>query len=437
MAKSTCGESRARTRLTDIRIDRLNLSLDNITNSIELAPTLMVTAACKARVMATGSLEMRAEGYPLAPAPTFNLDFQTSNIDLTEVRTIIDKNVEVEVRRGTVDLYVEAAAADGQIQGYAKPIFDHLKLETPKGSGFVGKVKAWTAEAVAKLGRNKRKDRIATRIGFEGSLEDPDLNIIDAIIRFIRNGFITAERASLEHRIWFSRAGRTADEVEVHYGRQPHSKTAIVFGLLKETFTRWSADGVPRMSAALAYYTAFSMAPLLILAIAIAGLVLGRDAAQGKIVEQIGGLVGQQSAAAIQGMIRAAHRPTQGILASIVGIVSLVAGATGVLSELKSALNTIWRTQERSAVKEIVKKNVVFLGILLGIGFLLTVSLVVSAGIAGLGQFFAGWLPATEFILNIGDFVLSVESPPDCLRRCTGCCRTRRWSGVMYGSVLP
>src|SRR6202040_4330187 len=112
------------------------------------------------------------------PAPTFNLDFQTSNIDLTEVRTIIEKNVEVDVRRGTVDLYVEAAAADGQIQGYAKPIFDHLELETPKHTSFIGKMKAWTAEAVAKLGRNKRKDRIATRIGFEGSFQDPDLNII-------------------------------------------------------------------------------------------------------------------------------------------------------------------------------------------------------------------------------------------------------------------
>jgi membrane protein len=136
--------------------------------------------------------------------------------------------------------------------------------------------------------------------------------------------------------------------------------------------------------------------------------VLGREAAQGKIVEQIGGLVGQQSAAAIQGMIRAAHRPTQGILASVIGIVSLIAGATGVLSELKSALNKIWQTQERSDVKEIVKKNVVFLGMVLGIGFLLTVSLVVSAGIAGLGKFLGGWLPAPELILHIADFVLSV-----------------------------
>jgi hypothetical protein len=209
----------------DIRIDRLNLYLDNVTNSTELAPTLMATATCNARVMATGSLEMRAQGYPLAQVPTFNVDFQTSNIDLTEVRSIIEKNIEIDVRRGIADLYVEAAAADGQIQGYAKPIFDHLELETPKHSGFVGKMKAWTAEAVAKLGRNKRRDRLATRIGFEGSLQDPDLNIIDAIIGFLRNGFITAERASLEHRIWFSRAGRTADEVEVHYGTQPHSKT--------------------------------------------------------------------------------------------------------------------------------------------------------------------------------------------------------------------
>ena len=133
------------------------------------------------------------------------------------------------------------------------------------------------------------------------------------------------------------------------------------------------------------------MASLLILAIAIAGLVLGRDAAQGKIVEQIDGLVGHQSVAAIQSMIHAAHRPSQGILSSVIGIISLVAGATGVLSELKSALNTIWQTRERSDVKESVKKNVLFLGMLLGIGFLLTVSLVVSAGIAGQGCFCCGF----------------------------------------------
>jgi membrane protein len=392
----------------DIRIDRLNLDLDNVTNSTKLAPSMMAKAHCNARVMASGNLELRAQAYPLAQVPTFNVDFQTSNIDLTEVRTIIEKNLEIAVRRGIVDLYVEAAAAEGHIQGYAKVIFDHLELEPPKYSSFAGKLKAWVVEAVANLGKNKPKDRIATRIDFAGSVEDPHPDIIDAILTFIRNSFTTAERASLEHRIWFAKAGRTPAEVEVHYRMPPPSKAAIVFDLLKETFSKWCDDAAPRMAAALSYYTAFSMAPILILAISIAGLVLGREAAQGRIVEQIAGLVGKQSAAAIQSMIEAANRPSKGILASVISIVSLIAGATGVLSELKSALNKIWRTQERGDIKEVVKKNVIFLGMLLGIGFLLTVSLVVSAAVSGLGKFLGGLLPAPEFLLHTADFVLSV-----------------------------
>jgi membrane protein len=132
--------------------------------------------------------------------------------------------------------------------------------------------------------------------------------------------------------------------------------TALVFALVKETFSRWSEDSAPRMAAALSYYTAFSMAPLLILVISIAGLALGHDTAQAKIVEQIGGLVGTKSAAAIQDMLEAANRPAKGVVFSIIGIISLIAGATGVLSELKSDLNTIWRTREPGDVKEIVKK---------------------------------------------------------------------------------
>ena len=392
----------------DIRIDHLNLYLDNVTNSTRLASSLMAKATCRARVMASGSLELRAEGYPLAQAPTFNADCQITNVDLTEVRTLIENRVEIDVRRGIVDLFAEAAAADGYIQGYAKPIFDHLEIEPPKNSSFTTRLKAWAAEAVVKLGKNKPKDRIATRLDFEGALDDPELNFTDAMLTFFRNSFVTAERALLEHRLWFSRAGKTPDEVKIHTGNEPRSRPAAAFALLKETFNRWSEDAAPRMAAALSYYTVFSMAPLLILAISIAGLVLGREAAEGKIVEQISGLVGTQSAAAIQGMIQAANRPAKGVLASVVGIVSLLAGATGVLSELKSALNGIWRTEERSDVKEIVKKNVVFVGMLLGIGFLLTVSLIVSAAVAALGKSLRGFLPAPELILQSADFALSV-----------------------------
>jgi membrane protein len=392
----------------DIRIDHVKLYLDNVTNSTRLASSLMAKVACTARVMASGNLELRAEGYPFAQAPTFNADCQITNIDLTEVRSLIEKRIEIDVRRGIVDLFTEAAAADGYIQGYAKPIFDHLEIEPPKNSGFTTSIKAWVAAAVVKLGKNKPKDRIATRLDFEGALDDPELNYIDAILTFFRNSFVTAERALLEHRLWFSRAGKTPDEVKIHSGNEPRSRPAAALALLKQTFNRWSEDAAPRMAAALSYYTVFSMAPLLILAISIAGVVLGREAAQGKIVEQISGLVGTQSAAAIQGMIQAANRPARGVFSSVVSIISLLAGATGVLSELKSALNKIWRTEERSDVKEIIKKNVIFIGMLLGIGFLLTVSLIVSAAVAALGKSFGELLPVPEFLLQTVDFVLSV-----------------------------
>jgi membrane protein len=397
------GETRA-----EIGFDRVNLRAENLTNSTDLAPTLLAKVSAEARVVTTGRLQLQAQGYPLAALPTFNADLSSSDIDLTELHNVIEKAAEIDVRRGVLGLYVEAAAADGQIRGYAKPVFDHLELEPPRQSGFVAHLKVWAAKALVWLGRNKRKDRIATRLDFEGSINDPDLDITDAVLRFIRNAFSTAEWASVDHRIWFSRAGRTSDEVTIRDITESHTRSAAVLALVKETFSRWSGDSVPRMAAALSYYTAFSVAPLLILVISIAGLALGRDAVQGKIVEQIGGLVGTKSAAAIQDMLQAAQRPAKGLVFSIIGVVSLIAGATGVLSELKSALNTIWRTREPGDVKEIIKKNVLFVGMVLGIGFLLTVSLVLSAALASAGKFLSGLLPASEIILHAINFILSV-----------------------------
>jgi membrane protein len=391
----------------DPAIDRLNLRTENITNSLDLASTLMAKVSADARILATGTFQLQAQGYPLAEVPTFNADLSCSDVDLTELRSVIEKAVEIDVRRGMLNFYLEAAAADGRIRGYAKPVFEHLELEPPKHSGFVARIKTWAAKALAWLGRNKRKDRIATRLDFEGAFDDPNLDITDAILKFIGNAFSTAEHASIEHRIWFSRAGKTADEVTIYDRSEPRGRVAATLALIKETFSRWSNDSAPRMAAALSYYAAFSMAPLLILAISIAGLAFGHDAAQGKIVEQIGGLVGTKSAAAIQDMLQAVHRPSKGILFSIIGIVTLIAGATGVLSELKSALNTIWRTREPGDVQEIVKKNILFVGMLLGIGFMLTVSLVLSAGLASLGQLLSGWLPGAKIILQGIEFILS------------------------------
>src|SRR6202035_246048 len=140
---------------------------------------------------------------------------------------------------------------------------------------------------------------------------------------------------------------------------------------------------------------------------------------------QISGLVGVHSAAAIQSMIQAANRPSKGVFAGVVGIISLLAGATGVLSELKSALNKIWRTEESSDVKEIVKKNVVFVGMLLGIGFLLTVSLIVSAAVAALGKSLGGLLPPLNCFYIQQILFSRWALSPCCLRPCTGSCRIR------------
>jgi len=197
----------------EVSIDHLNQCAENITNSTDLAPTLMARLTTDARVLASGKFQLQAQGYPLAKVPTFNADLSSSDIDLTKLRNIIEKAVGIDVRGGVAGLYVEAAAADGYIRGYAKPVFDHLELEPPPHSGFVAHTKASVARALAWIFKSKRKDRIATRLGFEGSVEDPDLDIADAVLRFIRNAFSTAERASLDHRIRFLRAGKTPDEV--------------------------------------------------------------------------------------------------------------------------------------------------------------------------------------------------------------------------------
>jgi membrane protein len=180
-----------------------------------------------------------------------------------------------------------------------------------------------------------------------------------------------------------------------------NSSLAKLPGILREAFNRWIADGASEMAAALSFYTVFSLAPILIVATALAGFVFGRDAAQGQIVRQLEGLIGQTSAAAIQGMILAANRPAQGIIATIASIVSLTVGAVGVLGQLKVSLNRIWKTEEAGGVKEVVKRNAIFLSMILGIGFLLMVSLIINAALAFAGKWMSSLLPATSVMLQL------------------------------------
>jgi membrane protein len=189
---------------------------------------------------------------------------------------------------------------------------------------------------------------------------------------------------------------------------QYNSSVAKLGGIFREAFQRWIADGASEMAAALSFYTVFSLAPILIVATALAGFVFGRDAAQGQIVHQLEGLIGKTGAAAIQGMIQAANRPVQGIVATIASVVSLTVGAVGVLGELKVSLNRIWKTEETGGIKEVVKRNAIFLGMILGIGFLLMVSLIINAVLAFVGNWMSGMLPATNVMLQLATELASL-----------------------------
>ncbi|MEO6036329.1 MAG: YihY/virulence factor BrkB family protein [Verrucomicrobiota bacterium] len=180
-----------------------------------------------------------------------------------------------------------------------------------------------------------------------------------------------------------------------------------VFGILKETATEWMADKAPRLGAALSYYTVFSIAPLIIIAITIAGLVFAD--AQQQIIAQVRGMVGEQSAEAIQSMIKAAQKPAQSTVATLLGFATLIFGAAGVFIQLKDALNTIWNVKESSAsgVFAFIKKYFLSFSMVLGIGFLLLISLLLEAGLAIASNFVIGHLPGLAVLMKILALVIS------------------------------
>jgi membrane protein len=184
---------------------------------------------------------------------------------------------------------------------------------------------------------------------------------------------------------------------------------AGIWLLLKETTNEWIEDRVPRLGAALAYYTIFAVVPLLIVVISVAGLFFGPQAAQGEILRQIGSLVGERSAATIQEMLRQAGQPKTGILGSIIGLGTLLLGASGVFGQLQDALNTVWgvRPKPGRGLMGIVRDRFLSFLTLMGTAFLLLVSLILSAALSVVGRTLRGFLPAPESILHALDFGLS------------------------------
>jgi membrane protein len=179
--------------------------------------------------------------------------------------------------------------------------------------------------------------------------------------------------------------------------------------LLRDTIEGFIADDALSYGASIAYYTLFSLAPVLLVVIAIAGLVFGREAAQGAIVQQLGLLMGSKTAEALQSMVESAARPREGIWASIIGLIVLLIATTGVFGEVQSAMNAIWKTSPSrgSTLSRLVRARLASLGLVVTAGFLLTVSLATSAGLAAIGTYLRILFPAAQVALNVVDAVVS------------------------------
>jgi membrane protein len=187
-------------------------------------------------------------------------------------------------------------------------------------------------------------------------------------------------------------------------------KVEQLAGLVRQAVAAWIDDYAASMGAALAYYTLFSIAPLLLIVISIAGLVFGDDAARGQIFAELRELMGEDGAATVQSLLQSVNKPAQGVLATLVGGAVLLVGAMSVFGELQNSLDRIWRAPPRadsSGLWSLVRSRLLSFGMILGIGFLLIVSLVASAAVAALGKFSADFFGAWVVLAEALNFTLT------------------------------
>jgi len=184
-----------------------------------------------------------------------------------------------------------------------------------------------------------------------------------------------------------------------------------LFPLFKQTYKEFNEDKAPRLGAALAYYTVFSIAPLLLIAVTIAGAVFGAEAARNEISAQLSGLMGPATATALEHMVEAAGKPKSGAVATVIGLVTLLFGASGVFAQLNDALDTIWDVppdKKKHGIRKTITDRFLSVAMVCGIGFLLLVSLVFDAAISAMGKYFSNRLPGGEVLLQTAQIVVSL-----------------------------
>lgn len=182
--------------------------------------------------------------------------------------------------------------------------------------------------------------------------------------------------------------------------------------VIKGASLQWSEDKAPRLGAALAYYTIFSIAPLLVITIGIAGLVFGQEAARSQISQQVNHLVGQQGGDAIEAMVTSANKPGRGTVGTVLGVAMLLFGAAGLFAQLQDALNTVWEVKPKPGrgIWGMLRDRFLSLSMVLGVAFLLLVSLIVSAALLAVGGLLGDWQTGVvgQLITSIVDVVISV-----------------------------
>ncbi len=181
-------------------------------------------------------------------------------------------------------------------------------------------------------------------------------------------------------------------------------------GLAVKALTAWADDYAPSMGAALSYYTLFSIAPLLLIVLGIAGFFFGEEAVRGELFSQLAGLVGAEGARAIEQMLASASTPKEGAIAAVIGFVVLIVGATTVLGELQNALDRIWRApilKKTGGVAGFARSRLLSVAMILGVAFLLMVSLVISAVLAAIGKWWGAWFIGWELLGHGLDLVVS------------------------------
>lgn len=184
-----------------------------------------------------------------------------------------------------------------------------------------------------------------------------------------------------------------------------------IVNLLKATFSAWVDDHASSMGAALAYYTIFSIAPILLIIVSVAGLIFDIEVVRIEIHSRLEELMGESGALVVQDLLAKIHKPSESIFAASIGLIFILIGATSVLAELQSDLDTIWRVPKRtnnSGVIEFIHTRLISFGLILGVGFILIISLILSTALAALGKWWGHLFSGFGMLAYLLDIVLSI-----------------------------